>query len=327
SAAELTTLHQPFDGVIEIERSRSGDRIVRKIGVLHMKDTAPDASFRIREVTEAGMKVVREASKPAAPLPSRGGVLESQDERAQRLHLIMQIASERLKLNPSDPDALFALAAAQATLDDPAGGVQSLDRLAALDPDYPGLWVLKTKLHARLGQTDLAKESRLRAAQEEVEADLPAGPTVPCPMCEAPVAPGATTCENCGIRFAPARTLEDELDDLGHAAIQEMVQEELALPPKEAVAPPKATVKPGPKPEPKPPEKPSTKKGMTNGLVLGRGAGRRTGMTNGLKGRTNGLRGRTNGLTNGLGRTNGLTNGVGRTNGLTNGLGRTNGLT
>ncbi len=30
SAAELTTLHQPFDGVIEIERSRSGDRIVRK---------------------------------------------------------------------------------------------------------------------------------------------------------------------------------------------------------------------------------------------------------------------------------------------------------
>ncbi len=328
SAAELTTLHQPFDGVIEIERSRSGDRIVRKIGVLHMKDTAPDASFRILEVTEAGMKVVREASKPAAPGPSHsGGVLESQDERARRLHLIMQIASERLKLNPSDPDALFALAAAQATLDDAAGGVQTLDRLAALDPNYPGLWVLKTKLHARLGQTDLAKESRVRAAKEEGEADLPAGPTVPCPMCEAPVAPGATTCENCGIRFTPARTLEDELDDLGHAAIQEMVQEELAIPPKEAVAPPKAPAKPGPKPEPRPPEKSPTKKGMTNGLVLGRVAGRRTGMTNGLKGRTNGLRGRTNGLTNGLGRTNGLTNGVGRTNGLTNGLGRTNGLT
>src|SRR6266581_485557 len=310
-----------FDGVIEIERSRSGDRIVRKIGVLHMKDTAPDASFRILEVTEAGMKVVREASKPAAPGPSHsGGVLESQDERARRLHLIMQIASERLKLNPSDPDALFALAAAQATLDDAAGGVQTLDRLAGLDPNYPGLWVLKTKLHARLGQTDLAKESRVRAAKEETETDLPAGPTVPCPMCEAPVAPGATTCENCGIRFTPARTLEDELDDLGHAAIQEMVQEELAIPPK-------APAKPGPKAEPRPSETPSTKKGMTNGLALGRGAGRRTGMTNGLKGRTNGLRGRTNGLTNGRGRTNGLTNGLGRTNGLTNGLGRTNGIT
>ncbi len=321
SASELTTLHQPFDGVIEIERSRSGDRIVRKIGVLHMKDTAPDASFRILDVTETGMRVVRDTSKPPVPLPAHGGgVLESQDERARRLHLIMQIASERLKLNPRDPDALFALAAAQATLDDAAGGVQTLDRLAGLDPNYPGLWVLKTKLHARLGQTDLAKESRVRAAKEETETDLPAGPTVPCPMCEAPVAPGATTCGNCGIRFAPARTLEDELDDLGHAAIQEMVQEELATPPK-------APAKPGPKAEPRPSETPSTKKGMTNGLALGRGAGRRTGMTNGLKGRTNGLRGRTNGLTNGRGRTNGLTNGVGRTNGLTNGLGRTNGLT
>src|SRR6266704_121099 len=293
SASELTTLHQPFDGVIEIERSRSGDRIVRKIGVLHMKDTAPDASFRILDVTETGMRVARDASKPPVPLPAHGGgVLESQDERARRLHLIMQIASERLKRNPRDPDALFALAAAQATLDDAAGGVQTLDRLAGLDPNYPGLWVLKTKLHARLGQTDLAKESRVRAAKEETETDLPAGPTVTCPMCEAPVAPGATTCGNCGVRFAPARTLEDELDDLGHAAIQEMVQEELATPPK-------APAKPGPKPEPRPSETPSTKKGMTNGLALGRGAGRRTGMTNGLKGRTNGLRGRTNGLTNG----------------------------
>src|SRR6266571_6514484 len=309
STPELTTLHQPFDGVIEIERSRSGHRFVRKIGVLHMKDTAPDASFRIPEVTEAGMKVGREASKPAAPVPSHGGgVLESQDERARRLHLIMQIASERLKLNPSDPDALFALAAAQATLDDAAGGVQTLDRLAALDPNYPGLWVLKTKLHARLGQTDLAKESRVRAAKEEVEADLPAGPTVPCPMCEAPVAPGATMCENCGIRFAPARTLEDELDDLGHAAIQEMVQEELAAEPKPEVKPPTPLI---PKPTEKAPSKPSPTKGMTNGLVLQRGAPRWTGRTNGLKGRTNGLRGRTKGLTNGLGRTNGLTNGLG----------------
>src|SRR6266511_4665127 len=290
-----------------------------------MKDTAPDASFRILEVTEGGMKVVREASKPAAPLPSRGGgVLESQDERAQRLHLIMQIASERLKLNPSDPDALFALAAAQATLDDAKGGVESLDRLASLDPNYPGLWVLKTKLHARLGQTDLARQSRMRAQQGTPEEATAAATIVPCPMCEAPVAADATTCENCGVRFTPARSLEDELDDLGHAAIQEIVQEELAAEPKPEVKPPTPPI---PKPTEKAPSKPSPTRGMTNGLVLQPGAPRRTGRTNGLKGRTNGLRGRTNGLTNGLGRTNGLTNGVGRTNGLTNGLGRTNGIT
>ncbi|HYY47149.1 MAG TPA: zinc ribbon domain-containing protein, partial [Thermoplasmata archaeon] len=152
--------------------------------------------------------------------------------------------------------------------------------------------------------------------------------TVPCPMCDAPVAVNATLCPSCGVKFAPARKLEDELEDLGNAAVQDMVSEGLAgeasppIPPK-----PEGKARPPTAPEGPAAPKPLSKKGLTNGLVLSRGAGRRTGMTNGLKGRTNGLRGRTNGLTNGLGRTNGLTNGLGRTNGLTNGLGRTNGLT
>src|SRR5436309_1763899 len=335
SGAQLTTLHQPFDGVIEIERTRSGDRIVRKIGVLHLKDTAPDPTFRVLEISEAGMRVVADTPKPAASgAAARGSVLESQDERAQRLRLILQIATERLKLNPADAEALFAIAAAQATLDDAKGGLETLDWLAALDPAYPGLWVLKTKLHAKLGQADLARQSRMRAQQSEPEAAKAIDATVPCPMCEEPVALDATSCSNCGVKFTPTRSMEEELDDLGHAAIQEMVQEELG-PVKE---PEKALDKPdvrAPKPEQerdvppgkKPIEKTPSKKGLTNGLALGRRGAAKAGRTNGLRGRTNGLRGRTNGLTNGLGRTNGLTNGLGRTNGLTNGLGRTNGLT
>src|SRR5947208_1747561 len=205
-SAELTTLHQPFDGLIEIERARIGDAIIRKIGVLHLKETAADPSFRILELTDAGLKVVRESPKPSPSVsPTPSSVLESQAERANRLRLIMQIASERLKLNPRDADALFALAAAQATLDDAKGGTQTLERLAVIDPNYPGLWVLKTKLHARLGQADLARQSRLRAELAEHEAAKVAGPTVPCPMCDAPVAVDATRCESCGARFALTR--------------------------------------------------------------------------------------------------------------------------
>src|SRR5712691_3021612 len=335
SGAQLTTLHQPFDGVIEIERTRSADRIVRKIGVLHLKDTAPDPTFRVLEISEAGMRVVLDAPKPVAPgSTARGSVLESQDERGQRLRLILQIATERLKLNPGDADALFAMAEAQATLDDAKGGLETLDRLAALDSAYPGLWVLKTKLHAKLGQSELAQKSRLRALQSEPEAAKAIDATVPCPMCEAPIALDATSCANCGVKFTPTRTLEDELDDLGNAAIQEMVREDLGAA-KEAETGLEKPAAPEPKPKserPIPPsgtptEKAPSKKGLTNGLVLGRRGAAKAGRTNGLRSRTNGLRGRTNGLTNGLGRTNGLTNGVGRTNGLTNGLGRTNGLT
>src|SRR5438552_3591757 len=332
SGPEVTTLLQPFDGVIEIERTRSGDRILRKIGVLHLKDTTPDPTFRILEMTETGMQVVRESPKGGAPavVASEGGVLESQEERARRLSLIMQIARERLKLDPKDADALFAMAAAQATLDDTRGALQSLDRLSELDSAYPGLWVLKTKLHARLGEADRARQSRLRAQQaEQVEAS-PAATTVPCPMCDAPVAVDATACRNCGVKFAAPETLEDELEDLGRAAIQEMVEEEFGEG-KSVLAGGESEKKtdrePLPKPAPKPEPKPIPKKGLTNGLVFSRSPRSRAGMTNGLKGRTNGLRGRTNGLTNGMGRTNGLTNGMGRTNGLTNGLGRTNGLT
>ena len=334
SAPQLTTLHQPFDGVIEIERTRSGDRIVRKVGVLHLKDSSPDPTFRELDFSDKGMRVVREVTKPAGPLRSiPGTTLESQEERARRLQLIMQIASERLKLNPRDADALFAMAAAQATLDDVRGGLQTLDRLAELIPDYPGLWVLKTKLHARLGEADRARQSRLRAQQSQAHELEKTDATVPCPMCEAPVGEDATSCTNCGVKFAPSKDLEAELDQLGQAAIQEMVEEELGVESKSAPAPAKPPVKPAPKsqsevvPQLKPPVKPTAKKGLTNGLVLERRGERRTGMTNGLRGRTNGLRGRTNGLTNGLGRTNGLTQGVGRTNGLTNGVGRTNGLT
>src|SRR2546427_4707305 len=153
SGPKITTLLQPFDGVIEVERTRSGDRILRKSGVLHLKETTPDPTFQILEMTESGMRVLRETAKPSAAGPgvgpTEGAVLESQEERARRLSLIMQIASERLKLNPQDTDALFAMAAAQATLDDPRGGPQSPDRPPGPDPTSPALCVLKTALHDR----------------------------------------------------------------------------------------------------------------------------------------------------------------------------------
>src|SRR5439155_1064390 len=264
SNPQLTTLHQPFDGVIEIERSRSGDRIIRKIGVLHLKDTAPDPTFRVLEMTEAGMRVVADPAKPAEPgSVGRGRVLESQDERAQRLRLILQIATERLKLNPRDADALFAMAAAQATLDDAKGGLETLDRLAQIDSAYPGLWVLKTKLHAKLGQADLARLSRVRAFESEPEAAKVTEAT--------PTKRGLTNGLLLGRRGAPKAGRTNGLRGRTNGLRGRTNGLTNGL-------------------------------GRTNGLT--NGLGRTNGLTNGLgrtNGLTNGL-GRTNGPTNGPGR-------------------------
>ncbi|HYS72718.1 MAG TPA: tetratricopeptide repeat protein [Thermoplasmata archaeon] len=254
------------------------------------------------------------------------------DEPArQRLQLIMQLADERLKLNPKDADALFAMASAQEALDDARGALKSLDRLVDFDSDYPGVWGLKAKLHSRLGQADLAQRSQVQSQERDASGGKTNGSTVPCPICENPVAIDAMTCWNCGATFAYTRSLEDELDDLGHAAILGLVEEEAHADGKPGPPPSEPTKRDKPIPKAAatlgPIMRPASGKGLTNGLVVERSPRRRAGMTNGLKGRTNGLRGRTNGRTNGLGRTNGITNGVGQTNGLTNGLGRTNGLT
>jgi len=369
AGSELSTLHQPFDGVIELERVRLGDEIVRKIGVLHLKDTTPDTAFRVLEMSEDGLRIVREApqkappgpgpkppaSRPSSP-PSSARVSvtpETPEESPTRAYLIMQIARERLKLNADDADALFATAAAQATLDDVRGALEALQRLSKVDDRYPGLWVLKTKLHARLGQVNEARVSRKRAEETEAAELEAAEIVVACPLCETPVSENAARCPKCGAKFLEEEDIADELDALGQVAIQEKVQEELrakdlltgsegpARPAPSRPAPPKPTPAPQVTAPPKESPKPSPRKGMTNGLVKERGPrtagmtnglrGRTNGLTNGLRGRTNGLtnglRGRTNGLTNGLGRTNGLTNGMGRANGLTNGLGRTNGVT
>src|SRR5437867_1704913 len=284
SGAQLTTLHQPFDGVIEIERTRSGDRILRKIGVLHLKDTAPDPTFRVLEISGGGMRVVADTPKPVSSGAARGSVLESQDERAQRLRLILQIATERLKLNPRDADALCAMAAAQATLDDAEGGRETVDQLAALAAIQQ---MVQEELGPVKGPEKALDKPDVRAPKPEQERDVPPAKK---PIEKTPSKRGLTNGLALGRRGAAKAGRTNGLRGRTNGLRGRTNGLTNGL-------------------------------GRTNGLT--NGLGRTNGLTNGL-GRTNGLTnglGRTNGLTNGLGRTNGLTNGLGRTNGLTNGLG------
>src|SRR2546428_165034 len=83
--------------------------------------------------------------------------------------------------------AVSALVAVKAAPTEAWAGMQTLAPPAEIWPIYPCLWVRKAKLHARLGQEDRARQSRIRGSEESRAPAKSADLTVPCPMCEVPV--------------------------------------------------------------------------------------------------------------------------------------------
>jgi len=431
----VSSIRQPFDGVVDFERARQGDEIVRKVAVLSLIRTATESKYVPVEVGTDG--VVRLATAPvrertlfqqeerirsdprnpklwletARNLHSMGDTLralkcveatlnlDADDQEAWRFKAevldalgrndeadearvrgrvavgpavvrgppkgdgsgrILGLLEERLRSDARDPDALFALAAVLTKANDLLGAVAILDTLAEIDETYPGLWTLKTQLHARRGELEKAQESRARRlAVESGVHRRPLEPTEPasapqaasfCPSCGSVVGDEEAVCPSCGVLF----------DDTGEPVTAPQARpkpEKVA----ETLASKKADSEPTEPPAPRPAIHPAgpeddgrglkgkeprllhrrepRRTGLTNGLTKepARAPGRTNGLVNGIRGQanglTNGMRGRTNGLVNGTrparsGRTNGLVNGIrGRTNGLVNGIrGRTNGL-
>ncbi|OFV68005.1 MAG: Circadian clock protein KaiC, central region domain protein [Candidatus Syntrophoarchaeum caldarius] len=56
----LSAIQEIFDGVIEIERQRVDDQIIRKIGVIHMDRTYFDSKYKTLKLSREGIKVVSE---------------------------------------------------------------------------------------------------------------------------------------------------------------------------------------------------------------------------------------------------------------------------
>ncbi len=72
------------------------------------------------------------------------------------------LVREALAKDENDPDALFVLAALRAQAGHPEEGLSILDRVLVIDPDYPGAWFFKEKLHKMRGEIGPAENARLR---------------------------------------------------------------------------------------------------------------------------------------------------------------------
>ncbi len=70
-----------------------------------------------------------------------------------------------MRADPTDPDALFARAAFLAVADNFKEAVESLNELAKVAPEYPGLWRFKARLYAEIGEERLARLCAMRGEQ------------------------------------------------------------------------------------------------------------------------------------------------------------------
>jgi len=292
----LSNIEQPFDGMIDIERVREGDRIVRKIGVLAMRalpmgsmryvpfDLDPAAAAPPTSFAGASQGPVAEGTKPdrlapaAVPPPAEAG---TGDERVASL---ARVADSILAKDPRNLDALFAKAATLAHMGRWEDALSVLNDVTRIEVRYPGVWVLKAKVFERLGKPKMAASCRERAIELHGKERLSETDARPPP--DAPSSGPGTTRRLATPTVRPATT--------------DRATRSFTTGAKQGATP----------------------RAQSFGSIDGRGRVNEQGRTNGL---VNG-RGRTNGLVNGRGRTNGLVNGRGRTNGLVNGRGRTNGL-
>ncbi len=77
------------------------------------------------------------------------------------------LVRDALAKDEDDVDALFVLAALRVQAGQSAEGLTILDRVLRIDPDYPGVWFFKEKLHRMRGETDQAESARRRGEATE----------------------------------------------------------------------------------------------------------------------------------------------------------------
>lgn len=77
-------------------------------------------------------------------------------ERLREQNRYREALEERIRGNPRDPDALFALAAFLALENKLRKAIAVLNELAKTAPDYPGLWRFKARLYSENGDSKLA---------------------------------------------------------------------------------------------------------------------------------------------------------------------------
>ena len=341
-SATVTSLGRSFDAVIDIQRASGGDVEARTIRVASATKALSDKNAHELVVLQGQGVAVLPTGRERGAVPPRS---DRERVSAQDAHPISRVPPE---IDRKGQDALFAKASALAARQDLWAAIDSLDLLCEVNDAYPGLWTLRADLFARIGDPQMAQESRQKADDlaRQKEPSTRSSRPQSCPLCTVVVPVDANECPNCGAKLTRKTGFEARLASIGNGKARDRGDtKERRLHVREFSDSPDRVVEPGHLPSSNPtdsgpetqataprPETHSTARDSprsSRGRTTGGGEepqGRPAAATKGPRGRgghTNTLRGgpHTNGMAEGLAAVrrslgDGLTNGNGFTNGL-----------
>ena len=103
-----------------------------------------------------------------APIPSTALEERRLNEELSLISRRLKLCEDTLRADPNNTDALFTKGIFLAKIREFRRGLLCLERVAGLEPGYPGLWRAMATIHGKLGEVDLAEACRRRAASEAV---------------------------------------------------------------------------------------------------------------------------------------------------------------
>jgi len=220
----LSTLHQPFDGVIDIERGREGDRLVRKIAVLSMMDT-------VTELEYVPFNMGKDNLIEVLSLGRKEGILRRQDKL--------------LKANPKDEKLWLGMGYNLMKMGQIEKALKCFDFALRLNPHYGKAWKLKGDALTILGREEEAKACYAKASyretkqkknpsekkEEKVRERLAEEKRISCPRCSLEMSFEETVCQGCG-----ATLPKEEVRGVRIVEILRLCKEKLKVDPKDADA-------------------------------------------------------------------------------------------
>jgi KaiC/GvpD/RAD55 family RecA-like ATPase/Flp pilus assembly protein TadD len=167
----ISSLQQPFDGVVEIIREKVEDRIVRKIGVLSMKDSDVPSRYEVLNL-DRNEVWVGEKKEAIMDCPKCGASIAESAERCPSCKLEIKKFIDRLsmidrqiKLNPRNPNAWFSRGMTLADMGSLEKALKCFETALKLDDKKKSAWNAKAEIFTKMGKHEEAARCYKKALE------------------------------------------------------------------------------------------------------------------------------------------------------------------